>query len=187
MKPDGYYSDHDLFELGIKFGKNVLISKKASIYGNKLEVGDNVRIDDFCILIGDVKIGSYVHIASYCQLSGSSGITIEDFCGISSRSLLYSQSDDYSGSVMTGPLIDDHYKKVKKGRITLKKHSIIGAGSVILPQVTLEEGCAVGAMSLVSKNIEAWSVYAGVPAKRIKARDKNILSLEQEFLKSINK
>ncbi|EQD33256.1 galactoside O-acetyltransferase, partial [mine drainage metagenome] len=55
----------ELKALGLdSYGKNVLISRKCSIYGaSRIELGDNVRIDDFCVLSagdGGIKIGSYI-------------------------------------------------------------------------------------------------------------------------------
>lgn len=187
MKPTGYYSDEELSALGVKFGKHVLISNKISIYGHQLEVGDYVRIDDFCVLVGDIRLGSYVHVAAFSQLSGSAGIVIEDFCSLSTRTLLFSRSDDYSGASMTALFVDDKYKKVIQGEIVIKKHSIIGAGSMIMPRVILAEGTAVGAFSLINKSTEAWSIYAGIPAKKIQNRKTNILELEQAFLQDMNR
>ena len=46
----------------------------------------------------------------------------------------------------------------------------------------LAGGVSVGAMSLVTQNLEAWGVYAGIPAKRIKERNRAILELEKNFL-----
>ena len=62
------------------------------------------------------------------------------------------------------------------------KHSIVGAGSMIMPGVTLAEGTSVGAMSLIRKSTEAWSIYVGNPAKKIKDRSKDLLILEKQFL-----
>lgn len=183
MQNSGYFSEKELNDLDVKFGKNVLISKKTSIYCRELEIGNNVRIDDFCVLTGQIKIGSYVHIASFCQLSGSSGIVIEDFAGVASRSLLFSQSDDFSGSYMTGPLINSKYTNVAKGTIFIGKHAVIGAGSIIMPKVKISEGTAVGSMSLVKEDTEPWTIYVGVPAKSIKERKQKILELEKEFLR----
>lgn len=69
----------------------------------------------------------------------------------------------------------------------MEKHVIIGAGSVILPGVVLQEGVAVGAMSLVNKDCDEFTIYAGAPAKPIKKRSKNLLELEASFYKGINK
>jgi acetyltransferase-like isoleucine patch superfamily enzyme len=53
---------------------------------------------------------------------------------------------------------------------------------VILPGVTLEEGASIGAMSLVTKSTDPWSVYFGIPAKRLKSRKRELLALEQAYL-----
>ena len=51
------YSKEELIEMGIKCGDNCLISKKASIYSpTTIEFGNDVRVDDFCILSGNIKI-----------------------------------------------------------------------------------------------------------------------------------
>ena len=47
--------------------------------------------------------------------------------------------------------------------------------------MTLGEGCAIGSMSLVMKDVDPWSIYVGVPAKKIKERKKNLLELEKQF------
>ncbi len=49
---DSFYSRDELKKIGLKkYGENVFLSKKASIYNpEKIEIGNNVRIDDFCIL-----------------------------------------------------------------------------------------------------------------------------------------
>lgn len=182
MKDTGFFSEKELNELGVKFGKDVFISRRASIYCDELEIGDNVRIDDFCILTGKIKIGSHVHICSFSQLSGGSGIIFEDFTGCGSRSLLYSQSDDFSGSHLVGPIFDAKFTSVKKGTISLKKHSSIGPGSIVLPSVTISEGTVVSLLSLVKRDTKPWKIYFGVPAKPIKDRKRNVIELEQNFL-----
>jgi galactoside O-acetyltransferase len=68
----------------------------------------------------------------------------------------------------------------------LGRHVIVGSGTVILPGSRLEEGVAVGALSLVTKDCLAFGVYAGNPAKRIKERKRDLLVLEQRFLADSN-
>ena len=66
----------------------------------KISIGNNVRIDDFCVLSagsGGIEIGNYIHIAVYMSLIGAGKITLCDFSGISSRVAIYSSNDDYSG------------------------------------------------------------------------------------------
>ncbi len=181
---DSFYSRVELEKFGFSsFGENVLISKKASIYSpDRIKIGSNVRIDDFCILSGDIVIGNHVHIAAYSALFGSNGIELKDFSGISSRVTIYSSSDDYTGMYLTNPTVPAEYKKIYGGKVTLEKHVIVGASSVILPNVTLKEGSSIGAMTLITKDTKEWTIYFGIPAKELKARKKNLLELEQELL-----
>ncbi|MGL5052217.1 MAG: acyltransferase [Cetobacterium sp.] len=179
-----FYKREELEKIGFKsFGENVLISDKCSIYSpEKISIGSNVRIDDFCILSGDIKIGDYVHIAAYSALFGGAGIEMEDFTGLSSRVTIYSVSDDYSGEFLTNPTIPNKYKKVDEKKVVLKKHSLVGASSIILPGVLLEIGTSIGANSLVNKSTEEWSIYFGNPVKRLKSRKQDLLELEKQFL-----
>jgi len=167
-------------------GSNVLISDRASFYGiNRIKIGNNVRIDDFCVLsagVGGIEIGNYVHIAIYTSLIGGGKISISDFCNLSSRVSIYSSNDDYSGTTLTNPMVAEKFKKVTHADVSLHKHVIVGCGSVILPGVTLSVGVAVGALSLVNKNCDDFCIYAGTPAIKIKVRKSGLLELEQQFI-----
>lgn len=167
-------------------GENVQISDRASFYGmGRIVLGNNVRIDDFCVVsagAGGIDIGNYVHIAVGALLIGAGKITLCDFVGISARSSVYSSNDDYSGAAMTGPTLPSEFTNVRHRDVYVGKHGIVGSGSIILPGVTLEDGVAVGALSLVAKRCEAFGIYAGNPARRIKERKRDLLDLEQQFM-----
>jgi acetyltransferase-like isoleucine patch superfamily enzyme len=167
-------------------GKNVFISDKASLYNcTNIFIGNNVRIDDFCVLSageGGIFIGNNVHIAVYSSLIGMGKIILSDFSNLSSRVSIYSSNDDYSGVTMTNPTIPSQYTGVTHADVYLGKHVIVGAGSIILPGVTLAEGTSLGAFSLVTKSTQPWSVYVGIPAKRIKERSQELLELEKQYL-----
>lgn len=169
-----FYSGEELKNLGLKsYGKNVLISRKCSIYGSSnISIGDNVRIDDFCILSGQITLGSHIHISAYVALYGSMGIELEDYTGISPRSTIYSAMDDFSGEYLIGPIHPEEKTNVTGGKVTLRKFSQIGCNSVIFPCLTIEEGGIVGAMSMVKENVPAWTIVAGIPAKVVKSRKK---------------
>lgn len=178
-----FYDNNELIKIGFKnFGKNVQISKKASIYGaEKIIIGNNVRVDDFCILSGNIILGNHVHIAGYCALfGGQAGIKMEDFSGISSRSAIYAASDDYSGEALTNPTVPEEYRKVIKEKVVIGKHVLIGSGSTILPGVEIGEGSAIGSMSLVNRTLDSWGIYAGVPCQYIKKRSKKLLEMEKK-------
>lgn len=183
---DSFYSQKEIENLGFgDIGVNVKISRKASFYNpENIFIGNNVRIDDFCILSGNIEIRNYVHIAAYSALYGDSeGIFIDDYSNISSRVMIYAVSDDYSGMSMTNPTIPIEYKNLYKKKVTIKKHVIIGSGCTILPGCKIGEGCAIGCMSLVNKDLASWFLYAGIPAKIIRERKKDLLELEKQFEK----
>jgi acetyltransferase-like isoleucine patch superfamily enzyme len=185
-----YHTQEQLESLGFKHvGKNVKVSEKASIYNcEQIEIGDNSRIDDFCVISGKIRIGRNVHIAPFCLVAGGEkGIIFEDFTGLAYHVQVFTQSDDYSGRTLTNPTIPDKYKKELKKEVVIKKHTIVGAGSIIMPGVILGEGTSVGALSLVRKNTEEWSIYLGNPAKKIKNRKKDLLELEKEYLENEGK
>ncbi len=186
-----YLNDTQLAAIGLRsFGKKVYISDKASIYNpGAIQIGDNVRIDDFVVISageGGVKIGSNIHIAIFSSLIGQGHIELRDFCNISSRVSVYSSSDDYSGNSLTNPTIPNDFKTVVNAPVIIEEHVIIGSGSVVLPGIVLGKGCAVGALSLVNANLDPFTIYAGIPVKRIKQRSKVILELEKQYLSDVS-
>lgn len=172
-------------------GCDVKLSDRASFYGvSRIAIGDHTRIDDFCVLSageGGIQIGAYVHIAIQSSLMGAGPITLEDFAGLSSRVAIYSSNDDYSGAHMTNPTVPVEFTGVSHAPVHLGRHVIVGAGSVVLPGVTLHEGVAVGALSLVRKDGEPFTIYAGNPARRIGSRRRDLLALEVAFLDRLAK
>jgi len=180
-----FLNEQQLAQMGFKhLGANVRISDKASIYNpDQIEIGDHSRIDDFCVISGKVIIGRNVHIAVFCNVAGGEkGVTFEDFSGLAYGCHVFTQSDDYSGRTLTNPTVPGKYKREIKKAIVIGRHSIVGTSSLIFPGVTLAEGTSVGALSMVTKSTEEWSVYFGNPAKRIKARRRDLLELEKEYL-----
>jgi dTDP-4-amino-4,6-dideoxy-D-glucose acyltransferase len=169
-------------------GDNVQVSELASIHGaSRITLGNNTRIDDFCVLsagAGGIAIGRHVHVAVFCSLVGTGRITLEDFSGLASRVAVYSSNDDYSGAFMTNPTIPAEYTGVEHGDVSIGRHAIVGTGCVVLPGVTLEEGVAIGALSLVNRNCPAFGIYAGRPARRLGDRSRQLLEVEKRFLAS---
>ena len=169
-------------------GSNVFIKKNVSFFFiENIQIGDNVRIDDNVIIVSNKKnkliIGNNVHIASNCYLAGSDGIEIHDFCTLAPGVMIFSGSDDYSGIKLTNPTVGKPFIGGKFGKVVLNKHVIVGANSVILPDVKIGVGTSIGSLSLVNKSIGNWGIYAGIPVKRIKKRSKKMLILEKNFLK----
>jgi acetyltransferase-like isoleucine patch superfamily enzyme len=183
-----HYTEQDLINEGFKrLGKNVRIARNCTIIGaENISIADNVRIDGYCTIVaagtGYLELGSYIHIGGYCALLAGEGIVMEDFSGLSWGCQLLSRSDDFSGRHMTNPTVPSKYTNASGGMIKLCRHVVVGAKTILLPKVILGEGVAVGAHSLVSKDLEDWGIYSGVPVKRIKERKRDLLQLEISLL-----
>lgn len=166
-------------------GDNVIIGKTVRIrYPELVEIGDNVIIDDFTYISTSLKLHSNVHIAAGCKIIGGKSAFVEmhSFSTLAPNVVLSAGSDDYISGIAT-PLVPLEFKgNVKIGKIILYKHCIVGAGSVVLPDVVFAEGACLGALSLANCSLDSYILYAGIPAKEIKKRNKEeILSLEKRL------
>jgi acetyltransferase-like isoleucine patch superfamily enzyme len=183
----GYLTPDEARALGLAdLGEDVQISDTARIYGaGAIKIGDRVRIDDYAVITADepVSLGAYVHIATGVYLNGTAGVSIGDFTSLSARVCLYTNTDDFSGPAIIGATVPREFRNVKTKRVDVGRHCVVGAGSVVLPGAELPEGVAVGALSLVKERLEAWTLYAGVPARKVRARSKEALELERELRK----
>lgn len=180
-----YLTRSDILRLGFKnVGEDVSISDKCSIYGaSNISIGSNVRIDDFCILSGggEIIIGDYIHISCYSSLIGRGRIELKDFSGVSMRCTVLSSNADYSGEYMTNPQIPEKYLNTTFAPVILEKHALVGAGSIVLPGVTMGEGAVAGSMSFVNCSIPEFQIWAGCPIRFIKYRSHNLKKMERQL------
>ncbi|MGI6722059.1 MAG: acyltransferase [Anaerovoracaceae bacterium] len=179
-----FYSEEELKQLGIKkYGKNVKIGRHAILYNpEQLEIGNNVRIDDFSIISGNVIIHDYNHVSQFAGLyGGTAGIELMDFVGVSSKVSIYSTTVDYSkGEKLTNPTIPEEFAATSiDKKVTIGKHVLVGSGSVVLPGANIGEGSTVGCMSFCNKELGEWGVYVGIPARRLKDRPRDLLKQEK--------
>jgi acetyltransferase-like isoleucine patch superfamily enzyme len=182
-----YYSSDELGGLGLaSCGADVLISRNAAIYrADRISVGNHVRIDDFVLLTGadgaEVRIGDHAHIAAHAALFGAGGLVIEDFVGVSGRTSIYSTTDDYGGDALTNPTVPAQFTRVIRQRVVLRRHVVVGTGSIVLPGVTIGEGSVTGAMTLVNRDLDPWGIYVGVPARLLRPRSRGLLAREAQL------
>ena len=180
-----YLSEEELRAMGFAaLGRNVKISDKAAIYGaDQMRIGDNSRIDDFCVVSGKVEMGRNSHFSPFCLINGGkAGIFIGSFVGLSYGTKIFAHTDDYSGAALIGPTVPKKYTNVRAEPVFLGNHVVSGAGSIIGAGVTVAEGTALGAATLVLKSTEPWGIYIGSPAKRLRDRRRDLLVLEQQYL-----
>lgn len=181
-----FLNDTQLMGIGFKsVGRNVQISDKAVFYNpGNISIGDNSRIDDFCILSaghGGIEIGDYVHIGCYTSITGKALVKLCDFSALSPRVSVFSSTDDYSGEFMTNPCIPDEFRRPVHGAVHIGKHVIIGAGTVVLPGSILKDGSCVWAMSLVKTQVEPNNILHGVPARIVGMRKTGFYDQEKIF------
>ena len=83
-----------------------------------------------------------------------------------------------------GPTIPPDLRSLSPGPVLVQEHASIGAGAIVLPGVTLAEGSVLGALSLIGRSTEPWTMYGGVPAKPIKQRRRDVIGKGEELLRS---
>lgn len=176
-------SSDELAALGLaSCGRDVRIDRRVAIFNpSTIRIGSHVRIDAYSVLAGGVaelKLGSFVHLSAACYLSaGDGGIAIDDFCTLAPRVAVHGHSDDYLDGMLTGGSVPADLTGGVGGPITLERHVIIGSGSVVLPNVVIGFGAAIGALSLVRKSVAPGIVAAGNPLRALKTR--NIARLDE--------
>lgn len=177
MVKTSFLSRKQLLQMGFgHLGKNVLISRNATFYDrSKIWIGNNVRIDDFCLLSGNIKIGSNIHIGAYCALYGSHGIVMEDYSGLSPKCVIFSATDDFGGDFFISPMQPSEFTNVTGGPVHIKRFCQLGACTVVMPDISIEEGTVTGTFTLVNKDLPGWSIYIGIPAKYLRERKRGVL------------
>ncbi|MCA2683519.1 MAG: acyltransferase [Microcystis sp. M038S2] len=170
-------------------GQDVTIWSGAKIIDPEvISIGDSVIIDDFVFIMGGKRtiLGSFIHISSFTSITGGGELIMEDFTTLSGGIRLFTGNDDYVGGSLTNSAVPYPYRLPTRSFVHIKKHAIIGANSVILPDVTIGEGVAIGANSLVKHDCEPWMIYAGSPARIIRPRPKEkILELESALRRDL--
>lgn len=179
-RAEQYLSSSELRSLGLaECGRHVFISRESSIsFPENVRIGDMVRIDAFSLLTGKagVTLGNHVHIGTGVTIHASALVQIGSYSGLSAGVKVFTADDDYSGEFLTGPTVPSEFTNIYTGSVTLEEHCIVGANSVILPGVTLSEGVAVAALSLVKEDLPSWGIYGGIPARLLRARSRELLN-----------
>ena len=166
-------------------GEDVRVSKLAVISRPELvEIGNHVAIDMWTYISTQAILGDYIHIAPSVSIIGGAPalIVMEDFTNIGSGSRIVCASDDFTQGLIS-PVVPLEHRMVINKPVIFKRYSTLGVNCTILPGVTLGEGSIVGAGSVVTKDTEPWTVYAGSPAKPIRIRDsKQILESAKKLM-----
>jgi acetyltransferase-like isoleucine patch superfamily enzyme len=137
-----------------------------------VEIDDNVRICDFVFIWGGkgVKIGKYTDMQPHVSIWGGGEITIGDYVSVGLSSVLLTATYDYKGGLRMVDGLSEEETHALYGKLTIGNDVYIGANSTLMPDITIGDGAIIGAGSVVTKSIEPYGIYVGVPAKKIGER-----------------
>ena len=155
-------------------GVGVIIYPLAKIVrGENLQIGDFSTVDDFVYLDAGRRttIGRYVHVGNHASIFGGGELEVGDYAVIAAGSRILTATDSDRGGARMSTHLPDEYRHVVRAKVTIGVDAFIGANSVVLPGVTLAEGCVVGAGSVVTHDLDPWTVYAGSPARPLRPRE----------------
>ncbi len=146
--------------VNVTVGKDVRIFDFVNIYGCKL--GDGTKIGPFTEIQSGVEIGKNCKISSHSFIC--EGVELEDEVfighGVMFINDIYPRSTNADGSMKNA----DDWKLEKT---LLKKRVSIGSNATILAGIEIGEGAIVGAGSVVTKNVEPFTIVAGNPARKL--------------------
>ncbi|MDN7023946.1 acyltransferase [Methanoculleus sp. FWC-SCC1] len=150
--------DHVVFEEGVRV-----------FHPEQIEIGENVYVGHGAILKGYYKnrmtIGDHTWIGQSCFLHSAGGIRIGRAVGIGPGVTILT-SVHTEGEASQPVICND----LTFGEVVVGDGSDIGVNTILLPGVTIGEGCIIGAGSVVTKDVPAYSVAAGNPARVLRSR-----------------
>lgn len=174
------------YQLLKSVGKDVFISSKVEIRRPHLvSLGNCIAIDTGFYCTTEALLNSYIHIGPYVTcIGGAHGLLqMGNFTNIGAGSRLICVSEEHLGEGLIGPTIPDRFKdKYIGGPIVFQDFSGVGTHVVVMPGVIFGEGAIVAPCSFVNKNLEPWTIYAGVPARPVRRRPKEkMISMAREL------
>ncbi len=157
---DPYYSRGELLAMGFTaVGESVRVSRKASLYAVSGVLGGHVRVDDFCVLKGELRVGSYVHIGAFCSLSGVGGaVELGDGCALGTHVSVFTASDDFRADTLNGVLVPQEHVATLRGAVRVGRAAMVGPHSVVLPGVAVGDAAAVGAQCVLAQEVAPGAV-----------------------------
>lgn len=124
-------------------------AKKKLVFGKNVQINDHVHI----VSMDSVEIGDNVLMASHVFISDNS-------------------HGSYKGNENdSNPMVPPTQREYATDPICIGKNTWLGEGVIVMPGVTIGDGCVIGAHSVVSKSIPGYCIAVGSPAKVIKEYD----------------
>lgn len=149
-------------------GKNFHAGRAVFLWAkNSIVIGDNFYIGKYSIIECDAQIGDNVIFANHVSLIGRYDHHFQQL-GIPIRLASQIKHEDYN------------WKGLNQ-KIVIEDDVWIGLGSIILSGLTIKIGSIIAAGSVVTKDVEPYSIYAGNPARKIRDRFDNLEQLQEHI------
>lgn len=147
---------------GAQFGDGVFVAQNAAVFCDRLTIGDRSYIGALAYVTGDLTIGADCSINPYAVVRGE--IRMGDGVRIGAHSSILGFNHRMSNDL---PI---HEQGTWSKGITLGDDVWIGSNATILDGVTVGDHVIIGASAVVTKDVPAWAVVAGNPARVIRDR-----------------
>jgi len=145
----------------------VVMTKAENIW-----IANTARIDSFVKIEGGqgVTIGEYVHIASFAHLNiGGGELWLHDYSAVASSVLIVTGSNMMDALTLSACAPAD-MQRIERGKVVVYRYATLFAGVKVAPNVTIGEGAIAALGAVVTKDIPAWEVWGGVPARFMRKR-----------------
>lgn len=157
----GWWLRKKIYHTNCSLSTGVVINNRKNF-----QAGDNVNIFNSCHIInnhGFFSLGNHSHLGLRCLINAYRGqVVIGNHVAVGSGTQIFSYSNHYE----TGKMVTE----VKKtADVLIKNNILIGANCTILPGAIINDNVVVGAGSVVKGELEANSIYAGIPCQKIKS------------------
>lgn len=158
-----------LYFIQSRQSKYIHIFLQEKYYAKTKKIGKCVRFNGISSISGfdNLEIGNNVHIGDNAHIKAEGGLYIGDNTHISRNLILYTVNHNYQGELL--PYDNTEVEK----KVVIEKNVWIGINVTILPGTYIEEGCIIGAGSVVAGKISKLSIYGASLAQIIANRDEN--------------
>jgi acetyltransferase-like isoleucine patch superfamily enzyme len=153
-----------------QLGRNVVFEEGVLIFHpENVRLGSNIYIGHQTILKGyyhnEMVIGDNTWIGQGCFFHSAGGLRIGRNVGVGPHvKIITSYHEDEGAEV---PIL---FSRIAMAETVVEDDCDLGVGSIILPGVRVGRGSQIGAGAVVTKDVEPYSVMAGVPARLLKKR-----------------
>jgi galactoside O-acetyltransferase len=156
-------------------GKDVLIYPYVVwVKPETIHLKNEIIISEFVWILGGIKtlIGNFVHVSPYSSVVGGGVCILEDFVGLSAGARIITGSEMVEGEALTNPTIPSKYRAVERSFVHCERHVFLGTNVIIHPGVTVGEGAVIGSNSVVTKDVDPWTINMGSPSRKVGMREK---------------